>query len=383
MTAATKVPELGSLRAELKAAGVFEHRELRSWLKFAFLVAVVAACLTGIAVWGFYASLVLIPITAVFGTAIAMTGHEGSHRSFSSSPTRNNLVNYIAFPLFSGLSTMYWREKHDRLHHGHPNVEGKDPDIRPWPFASSRGDHDRASGSNRWFQRNMQSWAFWPMSTLMALGMRRSSLLHLKNYPKQRGFDRTWAIEVACLTVHYTMWLVVPSLIWGPLAAFYVYCAVWALIGTFLALVFLPAHAGLPIVHSQNHDWLHQIETTRNLEMPKVVSFFFIGLDYQVEHHMFPKIPHANLPLAARITKAWCEKQGITSYRSEPYLMALADAASFMTDAWRHPAVDPIEVRLGIVGAGHNVLPPSADGEGEGLVDRLSESFVRPDSISV
>jgi fatty acid desaturase len=78
---------------------------------------------------------------------------------------------------------------------------------------------------------------------------------------------------------------------------------------------------------------------------------FFIGLDYQVEHHLFPKIPHKNLPRAAQITAAWCKREGVP-YQSEPYLVALADAARFMAMAWSHDAVDPIEVRAGVVGSG-------------------------------
>src|SRR5262249_61570116 len=120
-----------------------------------------------------------IPIAAFLSTWTAMLGHEGSHRSFSASPGRNLVLVYLTFPLFSGLSALYWREKHDRLHHGHPNVEGVDPDIRPFPFASTRGDHEKCGPAERWFQRNLQRVAFWPMSTLMALGMRPSSLLHL------------------------------------------------------------------------------------------------------------------------------------------------------------------------------------------------------------
>src|SRR5262249_60274866 len=119
------------------------------------------------------------PLGAVLAPAISMVGHGGSHRSFSASPFRNAVVNYFAFPLFSGLGSLYWREKHDRLHHGHPNVEGVDPDIRPFPFVSTRGDHEKCGPAERWFQRNLQRVAFWPMSTLMALGMRPSSLLHL------------------------------------------------------------------------------------------------------------------------------------------------------------------------------------------------------------
>ncbi len=337
-------PELGSLRAELRLAGVFEPTELRSWLKLALLFAGAAACLLGLAVCA-WSAFVLIPLCAVFCTAAAMMGHEGSHKSFSRSPFRNALLVYLVFPLFSGLGSLYWREKHDRLHHGHPNVEGVDPDIRPWPFVSSKGDHEAATPGLRWFQRHFQSWAFWPMSVLMSLGMRRSSILFLVRAKRTRG----WWLEVACMAVHYTGWIVIPSLIWGPLVGFGVYSAVWAFCGVFLALVFAPAHIGLPIMAEQHHDWLHQLETTRNLELPRIISVFFIGLDYQVEHHLFPKIPHRHLPRAAAITRAWCERHGVV-YQSVPYLFALVDAARFMAHAWERDASDPIEVRAGLVG---------------------------------
>lgn len=341
--------ELGSLRAELRAAGMFDHHEARGWIKLTVLLAGVAACLVGIATYGVVAALFLVPAAAVLSTAFAMIGHEGSHRAFSKSPARNAFVAYLAFPLFGGLSLLYWREKHDRLHHGHPNVEGKDPDIRPFPFASSKKVHEACGPKERWFQRYFQKWAFWPMSTLMALGMRRSSLVHLMQYPKRHGYDRAWWLELTCLTLHYTAWLVIPSLIWGPAIGFAVYASIWAFVGVFLSLVFAPAHIGLPIMAEQKNDWQHQLETTRNLELPKFISFFFIGLDYQVEHHLFPKIPHKNLPRAAEITKAWCERHGIAHF-SVPYLYALKDAATFMATGWDRDASDPIEVRAGLVG---------------------------------
>ncbi len=341
------LPELGSLRTELRNAGVFEHREIRSWLKLALLVSLTAGCLFVISRFGWISALALVPVCAVLCTAAAMMGHEGSHRSTSASPTRNSFMAYLAFPVFSGLSLLYWREKHDRLHHGHPNVENVDPDIRPFPFASTRTTHERCGPKERWFQRNFQKWAFWPMSTLMALGMRRSSLVFLAKLPKR--FNREWWMDVGALVTHYSLWLVVPSLIWGPLIAFLIYSSIWAGVGVFLVLVFLPAHAGLPILAEQNKDWLHQLETTRNLEMPKFISYFFIGLDYQVEHHLFPKIPHQHLPKAAAITSAWCKRHGIP-YLTEPYHHALADAARYMANGYEREAADPIQVRAGLVG---------------------------------
>jgi fatty acid desaturase len=327
--------ELGSLRAELRDAGVFETCERRSWAKLAVLAATLVGCLAGIAHWGWSGALLWIPAAAVCCTSMAMLGHEGSHRSFSRSPTRNALLVYLMFPLFSGLGALYWRDKHDRRHHAHPNVEGLDPDIKPFPFASSRGDHDACSRGERWFQRMFQRWLFWPMATLMSTGMRRSSLLFLARHPRKG--ERAWWIEVACLVGHYAGWLVIPSLVWGPVAIA-VYLAIWAVVGVCLALVFAPAHMGLPIMGEPNHEWQHQLATTRDLQLPRAISFFFIGLDYQVEHHLFPRIPHQNLPRAEQITRAWCQRHGLPHQRA-PYLTALADSERFMRDAWSRPAV--------------------------------------------
>ena len=331
---------------------MFEHCEVRSWLKLATLLAGVASCLVVMAVVGAWTAWFAIPIAAVLSTSTAMIAHEGSHRSFSASPVRNHVLVYVVFPLFSGLGALYWRNKHDRLHHAHPNVEGVDPDINPFPFVSSRGDHERCSRGQRWFQRNFQRWAFWPMSLLMALGMRRASILYLVRYPREHGITVPWVIETLCMTAHYTGWLLIPSLIWGPLVAFGLYAAIWGLVGVLLALVFAPAHIGLPIVVEPHHDWQHQLETTRNLELPRVISVFFIGLDYQIEHHLFPKIPHQHLPKAAEITARWCKRNGVP-YQSVPYLRALASSASFIADAWSREAESASTVRarmLDVVG---------------------------------
>ena len=342
-------PELGSLRTELRNAGVFEHRELRSWLKFGVLLSGIAACLLAVAMLPWWIAFIAIPLAAVFSTALAMLGHEGSHRSFSASPRRNAFLTNIAFPVFSGLGAMYWHNKHDRLHHGHPNVEGQDPDIKPFPFVSSRGDYEKGTKRERWFQRNFQAVAFWPMATLMTIGMRRSSILYLLRTPCQEKLTREWFSDLVCLSLHYVLWLIVPALIFGPAVTIGIYLSIWGLSGICLALVFAPAHIGLPIVTEQNKDWLHQVETTRNLELPRLISFFFIGLDYQVEHHLFPKIPHQNLPKAAKITRAWCEKHGVI-YLTLPYLDALVSAATFMANGWDTDALDPIEVRAGLIG---------------------------------
>lgn len=332
-----------SLRAQLHAAGVFEHAEASSWGKMLICMSVAAAGYAAVILGPLWLAFIAVPVIALFSTTAAMLGHEGSHRSTSTSPRRNALMQHIAFPFFGGLGALHWRNKHDVLHHGHPNVHGGDPDIGLWPMTSCQEDHLKANPVRRWLQRNVQGYIFWPLTIFLPLMMRISSVRKLIEHGRKRGIDKDLLLDAGSQLAHYTVFLIVPTLIWGWSAAL-VYASVWALVGVMLALIFAPAHIGLPIVSGQNTDWEHQLETTRNLKLPRWLSWFFIGLDYQVEHHLFPKIPHQHLPRASAIVKRWCDEVGL-QHRTIAYGPAVIDVTRFLHNAWRTPATPAAVVR--------------------------------------
>jgi fatty acid desaturase len=336
--------EMRVLGSELAAAGVFRHHEAATWAKLGLLLVGLAACLVAIASAGGWIAVALVPVAAVLTTTAAMLGHEGSHRSFSASAWRNRLIQHLTFPLLSGLGALYWHHKHDGLHHGHPNVRGGDPDLDLWPMVSCREDHETSSPALRWWQRNFQGAAFWPLTTLLPVVMRIPSLTHLVGVARRRGVDAAWAADATCLALHYTLWLVIPSLVWGVLPALALYMGLWAIVGVMLALIFAPAHIGLPVVAGQHRDWLHQFETTRNLRVPRWLSWFFVGLEYQIEHHLYPRIAHQEMGRAAAIVEAWSLRVG-APYRRIGYGAAIVDVTRFMRGAWQHPAEDRDVVR--------------------------------------
>jgi len=336
--------QMKQLRAELTTAGVFRHHEAASWGKLVMLLAGIAACLTGVVLGPFWLALLLIPAASICATSAAMLGHEGSHRSFSKNPARNHLLNYITFPLLGGLSALYWRSKHDGAHHGHPNVVNEDPDIGLWPMTSCRENHLKSNALRRWFQRNLQGVMFWPLTLLLPVMMRAFSVKYLVTHVRRHGFSFAWAADVASLVAHYSLWVVMPAMIFGVGPAVAVYVSLWTIVGVLLALIFAPAHMGLPVVVEQNTDWGHHLETTRNLVLPRGMRWFFIGLDYQVEHHLFPKIPHQELPRAEKIVKAWCARVG-APHQSITYGAAVVDVTRFMHNAWKNPAQTGAEVR--------------------------------------
>lgn len=323
------------LRAELRAAGVFEHRELRNWAKLAVLVAVLVLAYVGVALGSGWTRLALVPVVAVAATLATLIGHDGSHGSFSPRSARNRLLAYLTLPLLAGISSLYWKHKHDGLHHNNANVAIKDPDVDLWPMATTRADYERAAPLQRWYQRHLQAYLFWPSTLALATTMRVPSYAHLvRRLRADKGPQRVALIDAGCLIAHYALWLLVPSLLWGALPALALYVAIWALSGLMLAAVFAPAHIGMPVMTGRHRGLRHELETTRNVRAPRWLAFFYVGLDYQIEHHIFPLIPHQNLPRAGQIMRRWCAEVGLP-YHEAGVAEGLASATAFLRDAWQ------------------------------------------------
>ena len=144
-------------------------------------------------------------------------------------------------------------------------------------------------------------------------------------------------------------------MIWaGVWPVLLIYAGLWATSGVLLSLVFAPAHIGLP-VHGDDvrGGWEQQLDTTRNLSMPRWLSWFFMGLDHQVEHHLFPRIPHQNLAHASRIVAPWCARVG-APYNRLGYASSVGQVTRHLMVSWQAaPVADPLTA-------------PGADGRGGG-----------------
>lgn len=330
--------DLRALRHELTAAGLFERRQGPTTLKLVFFLTVAFGLLALHTVMPLWGTVLVLPVTAFFFCAAAMIGHEGGHRSFSSSPLGNELMYHFLFPFLGGLSALQWKDKHNVRHHGNPNVVGIDDDMEIWPLAYTRAEHLKAGPTRRFVQRHAQRFLWWPLTLLFTWSMKIDSVSFAVKHVRKHGVTRAWVLDVFAQVMHYVVWLVLPSLAFGFGPVFSFYVALFALVSLMLALVFTPGHMGLPIRHDHACGYTLQFETTRNLIMPRWLSFFFIGLDHQIEHHMFPKIPHANLPRAAAIVRPWAERLGLPYHRI-PYLSAVAAVQRYAASAWNYEPV--------------------------------------------
>ncbi len=313
------------LREALKAAGVFERDPWRAWRKLVVLLVGVTALLVAALSSPHPAGLALLLPAAVLLTAAAMLGHEGAHKSMASSARHNAWMLHITFPFMSGLGAHHWKWKHNQLHHPHPNVPGVDFDLQMWPMASYPAQAAGAGPVRRLFVQHLQMWLFWPLTALLPYAMRLNSIRILLRKARADGVDRAVLLDGGCLLCHYTLWLVVPAQFVGLLPALGFYVLLWSMVGVLLSMVFAPAHMGMPVQPDHGDDWLAQLETTRNLLLPRWLSALFIGLDRQVEHHLFPGVSHFQLGQAAVITRQWAQRHKLP-YHEVGYWHGLVDA---------------------------------------------------------
>ena len=325
---------VAALRRQLTEARVFEHHAGGTWLKLIVLMAITAGLLAVVLAAPLVLAIAIVPVAALPLTSAIMIGHEAGHRSFSAHAWHNELVLHLVFPLIGGLGAQHWKRKHNVLHHGHPNVIGLDDDIELWPFALTPAEHAASGRFRSWFQRHFQGSLFWPMTSFLAPVMRLASIKHSIAVLRRGEADRGWALDVACQLGHYALWLVLPGFLVGWLPALAIYLGVWGCVGIYLAMVFTPAHIGLPLTDGRPRGWAHQLASTRNLRVPRWLGWAFVGLDHQVEHHLFPTIPHQNVRRASTVLRAWCEERG-APYQTISYGAALREVTTFVSGAWR------------------------------------------------
>lgn len=345
-----------ALRAELDAAGVFEYRPGAVYLKTFVLVAATVGFFSVLflaASWWVRAPAFLCGVATSIGLVIV--AHDSGHGAISRNKLINDLPGWLLFPLFGGLSLPYWRYKHNTLHHSYTNVVDKDPDVAIYPFAMNPAQRATKPGFQRMVQSRQAVW-FWPMTTLTTFAMRFDGLkFHVTNGRKVCSRRERW-LDLTCLAGHYLTWLVLPPVLFdvSVLATVGFYVAWGAVGGLLLAAIFLPAHMTHPLLSSYEDNFLLQLQTTQNLKTNALFSFLLIGLDHQVEHHLFQRMSHLSVKKAARVTRSYCARHGLP-YHEQGWGRALVECTrQFGRLPFLAPVVQPPVVTT------EEVLAPAA-----------------------
>jgi fatty acid desaturase len=250
--------------------------------------------------------LLAVFLGVMFGQC-GFLGHDAGHRQISGSKRTDDLIGRIHGNLLIGLSYGWWISKHNR-HHAHPNQVGRDPDIAGAAIAFTPDQALARRGIGTWLARH-QAWLFFPMLLLEGLHLHVAGVRALLS--RRRGAVK-W-LEGALLIAHIAGYLAAVFLVLPALEAVIFIVIQQSVFGVYLGCAFAPNHKGMPVFgEDEKIDFLRrQVITSRNIRGGWFTDFALGGLNYQIEHHLFPSMPRPNLRHAQAPIRAFCEANGI------------------------------------------------------------------------
>ena len=267
---------------------------------------------------------------------IAFLGHDAGHRQIFRSARWNDWVG-LGISFFLGMERTWWVEKHNR-HHSNPNQIGLDPDIDIPVLAFTEEDALAKGGFYRLIVRH-QAWLFYPMLTMEGMfGLRLAGILYLLHHRvKYPG------VEQVLFAGHFVAYFGLLFYLLSPWHAVAFIVVHQMLFGLHMGFVFAPNHKGMPILANDNEmDYLtQQVVTARNIKPNPVVDFMYGGLNYQIEHHLFPNMPRNNLGAAQEVVRSFCLARSI-SYHETGVLRSQREILSFF-----HRMSAPLRARAG------------------------------------
>ena len=293
--------DFAELNRRINAAGLLQRRPRYYAVR---LTAVAAAFVGGWAAFvavgaSWWTLLVAVFLAVVFGQ-LALVAHDLAHRQVFRSNRTSARAGVIAGNLGIGMSYGYWMTKHTR-HHANPNHDDLDPDVAPGALVWSR---EAARG--RGFLAAYQAWLFLPLLTLLAVSLKRDSVRALRD-----GTVKRRRLEGGLLVAHAVLYLsAVLTVLTLPQALAFVVVH-QALFGVYLGLTFAPNHKGMPHPDGTEDFLRKQVLTSRNVRGGRLVDAAMGGLNYQIEHHLFPAMPTPNLRKAQPIVQAYCAEIGV------------------------------------------------------------------------
>jgi len=306
--------DYAELGRKIRSAGLLDRRPVSYAVRVAASLGLYAASWAAI-IWigDSWLQTVTAVVLGITFTQVAFLGHDSGHQQIFAARRANDLFGRLVGNLLVGLSYGWWVGKHNR-HHANPNKEHHDPDIGDGVLVFTTEQVASRTGRLGRFITRRQAWLFFPLLTLEGLNLHVESVRSLRRHGDRsvRGGNRH--VELLMLTAHTAAYLAGLLLVMSPLKALAfiaIHQAVW---GLYMGCSFAPNHKGMPIIGADEKlDYLRrQVLTSRNVRGGWFTDLLLGGLNYQIEHHLFPNMPRASLRHAQHLIRSYCDDLGIT-----------------------------------------------------------------------
>ena len=298
--AASEFTELARL---IQESGLMRRRYGYYWAKLiavpvAYAIAIAAFIWIGDTWW----QLIVAVGFAVLFTQTAFLGHDAAHRQIFRSGRWNDWTCLVVGNFFVGMSYGWWQHKHTR-HHANPNKIGTDPDIE-LPVISFTPEQAtrRRNAVTGWLVAH-QGVFFFPVLLLEGLSLHASSVHRVF---AREPVKHRW-VEISFLTLRLGGYLALVFLVLSPGVAAAFLGVQLGLFGFYMGASFAPNHKGMPLVPANlKLDFLtRQAMMSRNIRGRRWIDTAMGGLNWQVEHHLFPSMPRPHLRRAAPIISGY------------------------------------------------------------------------------
>lgn len=291
------------LRRQVSGAGLLDTQRGYYTVKIggtllAWAVGWVALFAVGSSWW----QLLVAVYLAECAVQLAFIFHDASHKEISRSKNLTLAIGYTVGNLLLGVSFGWWLAHHGQ-HHNNPNHLELDPDITR-KIAVFTPDHvDRRRGWKRWIVKH-QAHIYFPFTSLDTLRLRVASIEAIKN-----GKVKHPVLETSLLLVHAALFFGAVFWVMGIGQAIAFTALYHVLVGIHLGMSFAPNHKGMPTTDGTPSGWIErQVLTSRNIAPGPFTDLMYGGLNYQIEHHLFPTMPRNNLKRARPIVRVFLEQ---------------------------------------------------------------------------
>ena len=303
--------------------------------------------------------LLSIILAVILGFIMACIGfsvmHDANHGSYSKSSKLNDFIGLIGSNGL-GANSFFWKQKHNIIHHTYTNVDGIDDDIAKSPII-------RQCESQQWVPMHRIQHLYIPFIYSLSSIFWIFFMDFSKYFKRKIYTTEAWEMD---LKQHIIFWLTkiyyfivfiaIPIYIWGWLDWLAGFFIVNAAMGITLSFVFQLAHVventefeHIPLDTTKHIEtaWAeHQIRTTANFAMGnKVISWFVGGLNFQIEHHLFPKISHVHYPAISKIVREKCTEFGLPYNYYPTMTKALASHFRVMKQLGKTPEVSKLKLQ--------------------------------------